>query len=183
MSAQDSEEDTTMGLTDIELEQLLSAGAIKLEITGGIPTWEVAPSTRHQRMVYMIQTSIRPLSEDDEDRECEYLADVYIRFKDGSIKRPDIATFDQELPMQDDPLTIIPRAVIEVINPGYEYKDIALNPQFYLAQDVDDVVVVDPRSGAVTHYRTTGIAIHQAPVTLQLQCGCQYTVPAVEVKG
>jgi Uma2 family endonuclease len=86
-------------------------------------------------------------------------------------------------PLQDEALSVIPVAVIEVINPGYEFKDVYLNPQFYLAQDVDDVVVVDPRSGVVTHYRTTGVAIHQAPVTLQLQCGCQCTVPAVEVKG
>ncbi len=69
--------------------------------------------------------------------------------------------------------------MIEIISPGYEFKDVTLNPQFYLAQDVDDVVVVDPRSGVVTHYRTTGIAIHHAPVTITLQCGCQCTVPPV----
>ncbi len=82
-----------MALTDIELEQLLSAGAIKLEITGGIPTWEASPGIRHQMMVYAIQTSITPLAEDDKGCECRHAADVYIRFKDGSLKRPDIAIF------------------------------------------------------------------------------------------
>jgi Uma2 family endonuclease len=167
----------------IDLDELIYYGAVKLEITGGIPTWEVAPSTRHQRMVYLIQASIRPMPEDGKDCECEYLADIYIRFKDGSIKRPDISIFNQKLPMQDDALTITPQPVIEVISPGYEFKDTMLNPQFYLAQNVDDVVVVDPRSDVVTHYRTTRVAIHQAHVTLQLQCGCQCTVPAVEAKG
>lgn len=166
-----------MGLTDIELEELLSAGAIKLEITGGIPTWEVSPSIRHQRIIARIQASIEPLADSGQGCECAHYSGVYIRFLDGSLKRPDIAIFRQEPPDQDEALTCIPQAVIEVISPGYEYKDIALNPQFYLAQDVDDVVVVDPRSGVVMHYRTTGVKVHQAPITIELQCGCQCTVP------
>ncbi len=45
----------------LDLDQLVYAGAVKLEITGGIPTWEVSPSSRHQRMVFRIQTSIEPI--------------------------------------------------------------------------------------------------------------------------
>ncbi|MFL5733895.1 MAG: Uma2 family endonuclease [Chloroflexia bacterium] len=67
--------------------------------------------------------------------------------------------------------------LIEIISPGYEYKDLALNPQFYLAQDVLDVVIVDPRSKAVTHYRTSQVTSHVAPVTIDLQCGCTCTIP------
>jgi Uma2 family endonuclease len=172
-----------MGLTDIELEQLLGAGAIKLEITAGLATWEASPSIGHQRALAKIQASIEPLPGSDEGCACAHYSDIYIRFKDGSLKRPDIAIFCEEPPNTYEALTVIPQAIIEIVSPGYEYKDITLNPQFYLAQDVDDVVVVDPRSGVVTHYRTTGVAIHQAPVTLQLQCGCQCTVPAVEGEG
>jgi len=168
-----------MSLTDTELEKLLSAGAIKLEITGGIPTWEVSPSIRHQRVIARIQASIESLSDSEQGCECAHYSDVYIRFSDGSIKRPDIAIFCQEPPDQDEALTIIPGAVVEVISPGYEYKDVSLNPQFYLAQDVEDLVVVDPRSGIVTHYRTTGVTIHHAPVTIELLCGCECTVPKV----
>ena len=73
---------------------------------------------------------------------------------------------------------MIPQAVIEVISPGYEYKDLNLNPQFYLAQGVKDVVIVDPRSGATSHFRTTGVTVRQAPVTIDFQCGCRCTVPA-----
>jgi Uma2 family endonuclease len=167
----------------VDLDKLIYYGAIKLEITGGIPTWEAWPGSRHQVMVYEIQTSITSLADDDKGCECRHAADVYIRFKDGSLKRPDIAIFCTMPPMQDEALSVIPQAVIEIISPGYEYKDIALNPQFYLAQGVDDVVIVDPRSGVVTHYRTTGVAVHQAPVTINLQCGCQCTVPQVGETG
>jgi Uma2 family endonuclease len=121
-------EDTAMALTDIELEQLLRAGAIKLEITGGIPTWETSPSSRHQWTVQFIGSSIKPIQEADGVCECEYLADVYIRFADGSIKRPDRSIFCQRPPLQDEALTIIPQAVIEVISPGYEYKEHCAQP-------------------------------------------------------
>ncbi len=167
-----------MSLTDAELEELLSAGAIKLEVTGGIPTWEVSPSSRHQRMLYRIQTSIKPLPGSDKGCECAQLSDVYIRFPDGSLKRPDIAIFCAEPPEQDDALTVVPQAVIELISPGYEYKDVTLNPQFYLAQGVQDVVVVDPRAGVATHYRTSGVQTLRTPVRVALQCGCQCDLPA-----
>src|SRR4051794_4794935 len=103
-----------------DLEQLLREGIVKLEITGGIPTWEVSPSSRHQRTVYRIQTSIRPHPDGDKSCACAHLSDVYISFADGSLKRPDIAIFRQEPPDQDEALTTIPQAVIEVISPGYE---------------------------------------------------------------
>jgi Uma2 family endonuclease len=164
-------------LTDAELDRLIYDGAVKLEITGGIPTWEVSPSVRHQRMVYLIQTSIRLLPGGNEGCACAHLADIYIRFPDGSIKRPDIAIFCEEPPDQDEALTTIPRAVIEIISPGYEYKDVELNPRFYLSQGVEDVVTVDPRSGVVTHYRAAGVSTYQAPVTVSMLCGCECTVP------
>lgn len=167
-------------INDLDLDRLIDAGAIRLEITGGIPTWEVSPSLRHQAAIYRIQTSIKPLPDQDGECACAHYSDVQFRFKDGSMKRPDIAIFCVTPTMTDEAVTIIPQAVIEIISPGYEFKDLTLNPQFYLAQGVDDVVVVDPRSGVVTHHRTTGVAIHQAPVTINLQCGCECTVPKVE---
>jgi hypothetical protein len=58
-----------------------------------------------------------------------------------------------------------------------------LNPQFYLAQDVLDVVIVDPRSGVVNHFRTTGLSTHYAPVTLDFLCGCRCTIPVIVTKS
>ncbi len=160
-----------------DLDQLLQEGAVKLEITGGVPTWEASPGSRHQRIVYHIQTSIKPLPDSGQGCECAHLSDVLIRFGDGSLKRPDIAIFCVEPPDQDEALTVIPQAVIEIISPGYEYKDLELNPRFYLSQGIEDIVIVDPRSGAVTHYSLGNVLNHSTPVTLKLQCGCSCTVP------
>src|SRR5437868_6708156 len=149
-----------------DLDQLLREGAIRLEITAGIPTWEAFPGSRHQRMIDRIRVSIKSVQGSTNACPCAHLSDVLIRFHDGSLKRPDIAIFCEEPPDQDEALTVIPQAVIEIISPGYEYKDLSLNPQFYLAQGLVDVVIVDPRSQLVTHYRTTQVANHHAPVTL-----------------
>jgi Uma2 family endonuclease len=167
----------------LDLDQLLDARAVKLEITGGVPTWEASPGLRHQWMVQLIERSIRPSSDTDGECGCISVADVLIRFKDGSLKRPDISIFCTLPPLQDEALSVVPQAVVEVISPGYEYKDVELNPRFYLAQGIDDVLIVDPRSGAVTHYRTAEENTHRAPVTVDLQCGCQCTVPQLEETG
>jgi Uma2 family endonuclease len=161
--------------TIADLDQLLREGAIRLEITGGVPTWEAFPGTRHQRTIDRIRASIAPISEDDsgEACACAHLADVLIRFQDGSLKRPDIAIFCAEPPEQDEALTIVPQAVVEIISPGYEYKDLTLNPQFYLAQGVRDVVIVDPRSGVVMHYRADLVANYHRPVSIDFECGCR----------
>ena len=104
---------------------------------------------------------------------------MLIRFKDGSLKRPDIAIFCARPPLHDEALTIVPEAIVEVISPGYEYKDISLNPQFYLAQGVSDVLVVDPRAGSLTHYRTKEVSTHSTPLQINLRCGCRCVVPEV----
>ena len=162
-----------------DLDQLINDGAIRLEITGGIPTWEAFPGVRHQEMIDLIRASIELLPNSTTGCPSVHYSDVLIRFKDGSLKRPDIAIFCTRPPRQDEALTIIPEAVIEVVSPGYEYKDLLLNPQFYLAQGLGDVVIVDPRADVITHYRTTGVVNYRAPATIKLQCGCQCTVPQV----
>lgn len=164
-------------LTVLDLEKLAAEGAVRLEMTAGVPTWEAYPSLLHQETIDLIRASIEPLHLNGSHSGCYHYADVSIRFKDGSFKRPDIALFCTRPPRQDEALTVVPEAVIEIISPGYEYKDLYLNPQFYLAQDVKDVVIVDPRSGVVSHFRTTGVATHQAAVTLDLLCGCRCTIP------
>src|SRR5438105_6255736 len=117
-----------------DLDQLINDGAIRLEITGGIPTWEAFPGLRHQETIDLIRASIKPRPDSTTGCSCVHFSDILIRFKDGSLKGPDIAIFCKKPPSQDEALTIIPEAVIEIVSPGYEYKDLSLNPQFYLAQ-------------------------------------------------
>ncbi len=160
-----------------DLEALLRIGAIKLERTAGIPTWEAQPGSRHQMVVDRIRASIAPRSDDSQGCDCCHLADVAIRFPDGSLKRPDIAIFCTPPPVQDTALTVLPVAVIEVISLGYEYEDIVLNPPFYLGHGLRDVVVVDPHTQRVTHYTLTGVQTLITPAALMLDCGCRCDIP------
>lgn len=160
-----------------ELSELLRIGAIKLERTAGIPTWEAQPGSRHHMIVDRIRASIAPLADRSSACMCCHLADVVIRFPDGSLKRPDIAVFCEPPPAQDTALTVLPVAVIEVISAGYEYKDVVLNPPFYLGHGLRDVVIVDPHAQRVTHYTPTGAATCPSPTTLNLKCGCCCAIP------
>ncbi|RRR77123.1 MAG: Uma2 family endonuclease [Candidatus Viridilinea halotolerans] len=160
-----------------ELEQLLRSGAIKLERTAGISTWEMLPSSRHQMIIDQIRATLKPNGAAPHPCGCHHLADVAIRFPDGSLKRPDIAIFCAPPPMQDSALTLLPVAVIEVLSLGYEYKDVTLNPPFYLGHQIMDVVVVDPHAQRVTHYTPTGTQTQPTPTSLQLRCGCFCQVP------
>src|SRR4051794_20244047 len=92
-----------------DLDLLLREGAVKLEITGGVPTWEASPGSRHQWVIDRIRASIKPASDGKTECECAHLSDVLIRFKDGSLKRPDIAIFCSMPPIQDEALTVIPQ--------------------------------------------------------------------------
>lgn len=155
----------------------MRAGAIRLEMTAGVPTWEVLPGYRHQRLIDRIRASITPSKTPPNGCGCQHISDVLIRFADGSFKRPDISIFCEEPPDQDAALTIVPAAVIEIVSRGYEYKDVTLNPPFYLAQGVQDVVVYDPGAQRVTHYTRTQVANSYAPVRLALTCGYECDMP------
>ncbi len=155
-----------------DLEHLMRIGAIKLERTAGVPTWEALPSSRHQMVVDQIRATLTAITGGTAPCGCHHLADVAIRFPDGSLKRPDIAIFCTPPPMQDDALTLLPVAVIEIISLGYEYKDESLNPPFYLGHPLQDVVVVDPHAQRVTHDTHTGVHTQPTPARLTLTCGC-----------
>ena len=162
----------------IDVDQLLLDGAVRLEITRGVPTWEAFPGIRHQIAIDQIRATLQPSPQSSAGCGCFHYSDVSIRFPDGSFKRPDIAIFCEHPPIQDEALTVLPCAVIEIISPDYEFKDVSLNPPFYLSQGLLDVVIVDPRTGAVAHYSGGQVANHNAPVTLELSCGCRSLIPA-----
>jgi Uma2 family endonuclease len=161
-------------MTDRQLEQLIQradAIGIRLEIIAGLPVWEAAPAARHQKALFRIQTSLHPLP--SSGCGCFPLADTLIRFPDGSLKRPDIAVFCQEPPDTDEALECLPEAVIEILSAGYETKDLELGAPFYLAQGVMDVIVLDPRTSAVSHHRHDGLRRLTSPVDIVLECGCR----------
>lgn len=163
---------------------------VRLELVRGLPIWEAHPVWRHQKSVDRIRqsiapgdasfaegpTSLRAGSQDNKPCACVHVADVYIAFADGSLKRPDIAIFCREPDELDDAITLVPEAVVEVVSKGYEAKDLEIAPGFYLSQGVKDVLVFDPHSLLVLHARTDGTERLTSPVERTLQCGCTLTV-------
>jgi Uma2 family endonuclease len=149
---------------------------VRLEIVRGLPIWEAHPSPRHQRSVDRIRATIRGPESPSIPCECVHLADVYVSFPDGSLKRPDISIFCREPDETDEAVTLVPEAVIEVVSKGYEIKDLEIAPGFYLSQGVKDVIVFDPASLLVLHARGPETKRHVSPVDLQLECGCHCRV-------
>jgi Uma2 family endonuclease len=149
---------------------------VRLEIVNGLPIWEAQPLYRHQKHVERIARTIRSTVPADAC-QCVHALDVYVQFPSG-LKRPDISVFcrepaDEE---QDEALTLIPEAVIEVVSKGYEAKDLEIGPPFYLSQGVKDVIVFDPATLLVLHVRRDRVARKVSPVEIQLECGCQVDV-------
>ncbi len=163
-------------------QRLLQANelGIRLEIVAGLPIWEPQPVYRHQKAVDIIRASITSnadnASNGEHRCECVHAADVYVSFPDGSLKRSDISIFCREPEEQEEAITLIPEAVIEVISKGYEAKDLEIAPQFYLSQGIKDVVVFNPYTLVVLHVRRNQVARHISPVKIDLLCGCSCVV-------
>jgi Uma2 family endonuclease len=152
---------------------------IRLEIVAGLPIWEPHPPYRHQKAIDRIRTTIqrRKLTEPQQlECTCVHIADVYVSFSDGSLKRPDIAIFCQEPTEEDEAIKTIPEAVIEIVSKGYEAKDLEIGPHFYLSQGIKDVIVFDPYTLLVLHVRRDGTTRQVSPVAMALECGCTCTV-------
>lgn len=147
---------------------------IRLEIVRGLAIWEAAPVWKHQRAVDRIRAAIQPGP--GTSCACIHAADVYVQFQDGSLKRPDVSVFCREPDEQDDAITLVPEAVIEVVSKGYEAKDLEIAPSFYLSQGVKDVIVFDPTSLLVLHVRRDATTRGVSPKEVQLECGCSVTV-------
>lgn len=149
---------------------------VRLELVSGLPLWELSPAQRHQSSIDSIRASIKPRKVKGIKCGCFHLSDVYISFPDGSLKRPDISIFCRKPDEQDEAITLVPEAVIEVVSAGYEAKDIEIGPHFYLSQGVKDVVVFDPHTLLVLHVRRDGVTRQISPVTIDLECGCRCLV-------
>jgi Uma2 family endonuclease len=157
--------------------QAADEAGIRLEYIQGIGgIWEVMPRARHQANIFRIQTSIKlGMQTTAEGGGCFHYSDVSMRFPDGSAKRPDIAIFCTE-PEQDEEITVLPDAVIELVSPGYADKDYNVAVPFYKKWGIRDIVIFDPKSGDVLHINAEGETHYASPVTLTFACGCVCTV-------
>ena len=76
----------------------------------------------------------------------------------------------------EEATTAVPEAVIEVISKKYEAKDLEISPPIYLANGVKDVVVLNPYTMEVFHFRNGEKREMTSPVEIELECGCRCTV-------
>lgn len=157
--------------------QLLNAEdlGVKLEIAGGLAIWEASPIWKHQKAVDRIRDSIEKSEIEGNFCECVDAADIYVSFPDGSLKRPDISIFCREPNEEEEEEAIkqVPEAVIEVISKKYEAKDLEISPPVYLANGVKDVVVFNPYTMEVFHFRNGEKREMTSPVEIELECGCR----------
>ena len=158
--------------------QLLRAEelGIKLEIVGGLPIWEASPVMRHQMAVDRIRESIKRVEANGKSCDCFHVADIYVEFPDGSLKRPDISIYCETPIETDEAVKDIPDAVIEIISKGYEKKDLEIGVPFYLASGVKNVVVFNPYTDEVLYFRNGEKREMTSPVEIELTCGCSCTV-------
>lgn len=59
---------------------------------------------------------------------------------------------------------------------GYEAKDLQIGVPFYLAQGIKDIVVFDPYTLKVLHFKQMETRETTSPVEIVLECGCVCTV-------
>lgn len=163
------------GIQDL-FERLVAAEdvGVKLELGQGTPTWEFLPSPMHQMKVRDIDRSIRQ-APDASGCGCYTLADTYVLLPDGSLKRPDLMILCERPAPERHALRLVPKAVVEVLSPGFEAKDLDVGAPLYLSNGVLDVVVADPETGIVHHFRRGGSVKHAGPVEIRLECGCVLT--------
>lgn len=158
--------------------QLLNAEdlGVKLEIAGKLAIWEASPLYKHQKEVDRIRASIKKV--ETSACVCVDAADVYVQFPDGSLKRPDISIFCREPSEeeQEEALKQVPEAVIEVISKKYEAKDLEISPPIYLANGVKDIIVFNPYTMEVLHFRENEKRELTSPVAIEFACGCSCTV-------
>ena len=158
--------------------QLLNAEdlGIRLEIAGNLRIWEATPVIKHQLEIDRIRGSIKKSEKEGVTCECIDIADIYVQFPDGSLKRPDISIFCKMPEEEEEAAKSVPLAVIEVISKNYEAKDLEISPPIYLANGVKDVVVFNPYTKEIVHFRQDGTQNFTSLTEIELECGCRCTV-------
>lgn len=162
-----------MILNASELAQYEEAdeNGVVLEVVAGQPFWEFQPNFDHQDRVAQMWSGVRRDPESGSDCGCVRAMDVGIAFPDGSIRRPDLSIFCR-VPERRELITLIPEAVVEIVSQRSRDKDLKLSPPWYLEMGVKDVLVYDPFTDDVHHFRQDGAQRFKPGRTVRLECGC-----------
>ncbi len=90
--------------------------------------------------------------------------------------RPDISVFCIEPEEEEEAIKQVPGAVIEVISKKYEAKDLQISPPIYLTNGVKDIVVFNPYTMEVVHFRQGEVLRSASPTRIEFECGCSCEV-------
>ncbi|RYG33930.1 Uma2 family endonuclease [bacterium] len=173
---------TTTFPKGMEEEKLMSLFAqaenlgLRLELTDGGITWETFPGFRHQEIIRDILVASNSGRGSEGGCECIQVPDVDIVFPDGTVKRPDPSVWCKRPEELEGFVHAIPEAVIEIVSPGYEDKDLVFGPPIFLRNGVKDVIVFHRAKAEVHHWSPAGHRIVPSPTVFELACGCQITV-------
>ena len=165
--------------TQEEITHVLMAAeqsGVSLHQIGVTPVWEFLPSFEHQDVLRSIDRSVRRAESGDPNCDCYSITNVYLRLPNGSLVRPDLLIYCKKPASTRQALAVVPEAVIEVLSPYGELKDLQIGPPNYLANGVKDVIVVDTESGVATHFRREGATPRRRGDTVLLECGCEITL-------
>lgn len=150
---------------------------IKLEVAAGLPIWEASPVILHQKAVDRIRETLKPPAPDSgKSCACIHYAAIYVQFPDGSLKRPDVSIFCEEPKELEDAVNSVPDAIIEVISKSYEAKDLEISPPVYLSNGVKDVVVFNPYTDEIFHFKNGEKRNLTAPLAIEFECGCSCAI-------
>ncbi|HZH99088.1 MAG TPA: Uma2 family endonuclease [Fimbriimonadaceae bacterium] len=144
---------------------------IRLEATPQGITWETSPGYRHQEICSEVLRSISATQ--GSSCGCHSVLDVAIRFPSGVVKRPDLSIFCERPLEEEGFVRRVPEAVVEVVNLGYEAKDLIAGPPLYLENGVGEIVVVDRFNGELHIFRAEGEEVFSLPHEVELRCGCR----------
>lgn len=145
---------------------------VRLEMVGGTSVWEAFPGVKHQGTVNRIVRSLIKNESLHQGCVCHTYPDIYIRFPDGSLKRPDLSIYCEEIEEVSGATDQVPTAVFEVLSPGYESKDLHIGVPFYLANGVPEVILIAPVKRQAVHHTARGAEQISLPQRLILDCGC-----------
>ena len=162
-----------MVLSESERAQIEEADSIgiRVEMVDGRPFWEFQPNYDHQDRIGNVWMSVRRDPQSGTDCGCFRAMDVGIVFPDGSIRRPDLAVFYRQ-PERRDLITLVPEAVVEIVSQRSREKDLDVSPPWYLRMGGKDVLVYDPFTEDVHHFRQEGRVRFKTGRTVPLECGC-----------
>ena len=149
---------------------------VRLDRVRGLGVWSFSGSPLQGMTAARIARSLRSTPASGDGCGAFAYQGMAVRFPDGSILQPDVAVYAREPEKTNLPTTLVPEAIIEIVSPSSELKDLRYSPSFTLSQGVKDVIVVTPETEVLEHFRRDGRTMHRSPVDLRLECGCLVTV-------